>query len=109
MCKYIVVKGRNTVVGRAGCEYAIFDIVSFCDSLKPKELETAMRKYVFRQLVHVDNKSASHIRHDTWCRRRHILKHDGSILVKGIKVWDHESGLFYGFIPENEIANYTAE
>jgi len=99
MSRYLVIKGRNLTPGKSGCDYSIIDIVDFSDFLSKKDLETQMRKYVFRKLVDVDNKRAKDLRTDTWCRRRHILKYDGSILVSNIKIWDHESGIFHGFVP----------
>ena len=99
MTKFVVVKGRNTVVGKAGCEYTIFDTVDFPFTKSKKVLENQMRKYVFRNLYEIDNKRAKDIRHDTWCRRRHIMKYDGTILIPNIKIFDHDDGTFYGFIP----------
>lgn len=99
MSRYVVIKGRNVIVGKSGCDYSIFDIVDFPEFKSSKLMENQMRKYVFRKLFEIDNKQAKDIRHDTWCRRRHIMKYDETILIKNIKIFDHESGIFYGFIP----------
>jgi hypothetical protein len=103
MCKFVVVKGRNVIVGKAGCEYSIFDKVEFSDVLHQNGLENEMRKYVYRKLYEIDNKKAKDIKKNTWCRNRHILKYDGSVLIESIKVFDYFDGTFYGFIPVQDL------
>jgi len=108
MSLYVVVKGRNVLPGKTGCDFSIFDIIEFSEFKIKNDLEKEMRKYVFRKLYEVDNKKAKTLRNDTWCRRRHISKYDGNILLKNIKIWDHESGIFYGFIPVNSFFEYRS-
>lgn len=99
MLRFIVVKGRNLVPGRAGCDYSIFDRVSFPETLGVKEQEEQMRKYVFRKFYEVDNKNAARLKENVFCRRRNIILNDGEIFAEKIKIFDHEDGTFYGFIP----------
>ena len=106
MSRYVVVKGRNVIVGKQGCDFSIFDIIELSEFLSKKQLENQMRKYAFRKLYEVDNKKAKDLRNDTWCRRRHILRYDDSILIKSIKIIDHSDGTFYGFIPVKSFSEY---
>lgn len=99
MSRYIVIKGRNLVPGRAGCDYSIFDRVSFSEFASVKDQEEQMRKYVFRKFYEVDNKNAARLKDNVFCRRRNIILNNGEIFAEKIKVFDHEDGTFYGFIP----------
>jgi hypothetical protein len=96
--KFVVIKGRNLFVGIHGLQYEIFDTVTF--ECKEEQVTDLQRKYVYRKLHTVDNKSNPlSFRRKVYCRRRHILKHDGSIFADRIKLFDHEDGTYYGFIP----------
>ena len=96
--KFVVIKGRNLMVGKHGLQYEIFDTVTFdCKELK---VLNEQRKYVYRKLFMVDNKkNPLSFRRKVSCRRRHILKHDGSIFADRIKIFDYDDGTYYGFIP----------
>lgn len=95
--KFIVIKGRNTVVGKHGLEYEIFDTVTFdCKEIK---VQTEQRKYVYRKLFYVDQKHKPlRFRRDVYCRRRHLLMNDNKVFAT-IKIFDYQDGTFYGFIP----------
>ena len=96
--KFVVIKGRNLVVGRHGLHYEIFDTVTF--DCKEQNVTNEQRKYVYRKLFTVDSKSNPlSFRRKVACRRRHILKYDGSIFADRIKIFDYDDGTFYGFIP----------
>lgn len=96
--KFIVLKGKNTTPGKAGTQYVIFDTVEFiCEEEK---LENEQRKYAFRKFYEVDNKkNPQKLRDDVFCRRRHILLGDGSVFASRVKIFDHEDGTYYAFVP----------
>lgn len=96
--KFVVIKGRNTVVGKHGLHYEIYDTVNFiCGE---KELQKYQRRYVYYKLHHVDHKTKPlRFRRSVICRRRHLLKGDGSIFADKVKIFDHQDGTYYGFIP----------
>jgi hypothetical protein len=96
--KFIVIKGRNTVVGKYGLHYEIYDTVNFICS--EKELQKFQRRYVYYKLYHVDHKlKPIRFRRDVNCRRRHLLKGDGTIFAEKVKIFDYQDGTYYGFIP----------
>lgn len=95
--KFIVIKGRNTVVGKHGLQYEIFDTVIF--DCKDSKLQNEQRKYVYRKLFFVDQKHKPlRFRREVTCRRRHLLMGDNSIFAT-IKIFDFNDGTYYGFIP----------
>ena len=96
--KFVVIKGRNTVVGRHGLLYEIYDTVTFdCDE---KDIQKLQRKYVYRNLFYADHKyKPLRFRRDVTCRRRHLMKGDGSIFAEKVKIFDFVDGTYYGFIP----------
>lgn len=95
--KFIVIKGRNTVVGKHGLHYEIFDRVVF--DCKESKISTEQRKYVYRKLFYVDQKHKPlRFRRDVTCRRRHLFLGDNSIFAT-IKIFDFQDGTYYGFIP----------
>ena len=96
--KFIVIKGRNTVVGKHGLHYEIFDKVTFTCS--DEQVLSSQRKYVYRKLYYVDGKKHPlRFRRDVFCRRRHLLLGDNNIFASGIKIFDYQDGTYYGFIP----------
>ena len=96
MSKFIVLRGKNSTPGTRSTTYEIFDTVKFDPK---KDLQTQMRKYVFRKF-HEAGKSAWNLRKDVFCRRRHIILQDGKIFAEGIKIFDHEiTNEYFGFVP----------
>ena len=96
--KFVVIKGRNTVVGRHGLHYEIFDTVTF--DCKESNVQREQRRYVYHKLFYVDNKTRPlTFRREVTCRRRHLMKGDNSIFANAIKIFDHNDGTYYGFIP----------
>ena len=95
--RFVVIKGKNTIVGRHGLQYEIFDTINFvCED---ENLQKSQRKYVYRKLFYVDRKlKPLRYRRDVTCRRRHITKHTGDIFAT-IKIFDFADGTYYGFIP----------
>ena len=51
MAKYIVLKGRNIIVGKSGCEYTIFDAITLPDCLSEKALKDEMNPMFMRSYV----------------------------------------------------------
>jgi hypothetical protein len=96
MCKFLVVKGRNTTPGTASTSYEIFDKVTFDPK---KDLENQMRKYAYRKFYE-NGKKAKNLRSDIFCRRRHIILGNGEIFAERIKIYDDSlTNLYFGFIP----------
>ena len=96
MSKYIVLHGKNFTPGTAGTSYTIFDVVKFDPK---KDLTTQMRKYSFRKFFE-SGKSAWRLKREVFCRRRHIVLHNGKIFAEGIKIFEHElTNEYYGFVP----------
>lgn len=97
--KFVVLKGKNVVPGRAGTEYVIFDTVEF--DCPESELENEQRKYSYRKFYEVDGKNPRKLKEDVFCRRRHVLLGDGSIFAPKNKIFDHEDGTYYAFVPQS--------
>lgn len=96
--KFIVIKGKNDFVGVPGLRYEIFDKFEICCELD--DLQSQQRKYVYKQLFYIDKiKNPLSYRRRVWCRRRHILMKNDEIFSERIKIFDFDSGIFYGFIP----------
>ena len=94
---FVVIKGKNNVVGKHGLLYEIFDTVNFV--CLDSDLQKAQRQYVFRKLYYVDHKlKPLRYRRDVTCRRRHLIKYDGDVFTT-IKIFDFADGTYYGFIP----------
>ena len=96
MCKFVVLSGRNYTPGTAGVFYEIYDTVSFDPK---KDIENQIRKYSYRYF-YIKGKRANKLRTEVFCRRRHILKGDGSVFAEKVKVFDHEDGSFLAFVPK---------
>lgn len=96
MCKYVILSGRNYTPGTAGVSYEIFDTVTFDPK---KDIENQMRKYSYR-FFYNKGKNARKLRQEVFCRRRHILKGNGSIFAERVKIFDHEDGTFLAFVPK---------
>lgn len=96
MTKFVVVHGINSIPGRAGVSYEIYDVVEFKNST---DIEDDMREYVIAKSVE-QGKSLKRLEEDLFCRRRHILLNDGTVFAPKIKVFDNEmTNEFFGFIP----------
>lgn len=96
MSKFIVVHGVNSIPGRAGVSYEIYDVVEFKNS---QDIEDDMRNYVINKSVE-QGKNPKRLEEDLFCRRRHIVLHDGTIFAPKIKVFDNEmTNEFFGFVP----------
>lgn len=96
MPKFIVVHGTNSIPGRAGVSYEIYDVVEFLNST---DIEDDMREYVINKFVE-QGKSIKKLEEDLFCRRRHIILHDGTIFAPKIKIFDNAmDNQFFGFIP----------
>jgi len=95
--KFIVIKGRNTMVGKHGLNYEIFDTLTL--DCKESKISTEQRKYVYHKLFYVDQKHKPlRFRRDVTCRRRHLLMGDNRVFST-IKIFDFQDGTYYGFIP----------
>ena len=96
MCKFVVITARNFTVGTNGICYEIYDTVTFDPK---KDLGNQMRKYAYRYIYN-KGKNPRKFKEELFCRRRHILKGDGSIFAERIKIWEHcMSNELIGFIP----------
>ena len=96
MCKFVVLRGKNTTPGTAGTSYEIYDTVKFDDT---KDLETQMRKYSFLQFYNT-GKRAWRLRNEVFCRKRNIYLKDGTLFAEKIKIYDHEvSNEYFAFVP----------
>jgi hypothetical protein len=97
MCKFVVVFGKNNTPGTSGTRYEIYDTVVFDPK---KDIENQMRKYAYRQFFS-QGKRAWKLRNEVFCRRRHVVLHNGTIFAERIKIFDHEvSNEYFGFIPQ---------
>ena len=47
----------------------------------------------------MDGKALDSHNEAVWCRRRNIVGYDNKLLVSKVKVFDHDDGTFYGFLP----------
>ena len=96
MSKFIVLHGTNSIPGRAGTSYEIYDVVDFKNST---DIEDDMREYVINKSVE-QGKSLKKLEEDLFCRRRHIILHDGTIFAPKVKVFDNEmTNEFFAFVP----------
>ena len=97
MCKFLVLAGKNNTPGTAGTSYVIHDTVTFDPK---KDIEDQMRKYAFRQFFN-KGKDPWKLREDVFCRRRHIMKTDGTIFAEKVKIFDHETtNEYFAFVPK---------
>ena len=98
--KFIVLKGKNSTPGTAKTSYVIFDTVEFiCEK---NRLENEQRRYAYRKFYEVDGKrNPWKLRDDVFCRRRHIFLGDNSIFAERVKIFDHEDGTYYAFVPQS--------
>jgi hypothetical protein len=97
MCKFLILVGKNSIPGTAGTSYNIHDAVTFDPK---KDIENQMRKYAYRYFYNKGRK-AKLLRKEVFCRRRHIIKGDGSIFAERIKIFDHETTNEYvAFVPK---------
>lgn len=95
--KFVVIKGKNTVVGKHGLQYEIYDTITF--KCEDSEILKLQRKYVYHNLFYVDNKHKPlRFRRDCTCRRRHLMMRNNKIFAT-IKIFDFADGTFYGFVP----------
>ncbi len=106
MTKFIVLHGINSIPGRAGVSYEIYDVVEFKNSV---DIEDEMREYVIKKYVE-QGKSLKRIEEDLFCRRRHILLHDGTVFAPKIKVFDNEmSNEFHAFVPVEAFVSFKGD
>lgn len=96
MCKFVIIHAKNWTVGTNGICYEIHDTVTFDPK---KDLENQMRKYSYR-FFYDKGRNPLKLRNEIFCRKRHILKGDGSIFAEKIKIFENEStNELLGFIP----------
>ena len=93
MKKFIVIRGRRTIVGSINCDYKISDVIILNPSF---DFEDQMREYVNH--IFSDEK-VNFNKDDISCRRKNIVLDDGRIFAERIKVFDHEDNSYFGFIP----------
>lgn len=97
--KFIVIKGKNNIVGKHGLVYEIYDTITI--KCSDSDVQKEQRKYVYHNLFYVDNKHKPlRFRRDVTCRRRHLMMKNNKIFAT-IKIFDFEDGTYYGFIPAN--------
>lgn len=96
MTRYVVLHGTNSIPGRAGVTYEIYDLI---DMRSSKDIEDDMREYVLNKSVE-QGKNREKIEEDLFCRRRHIILHDGRILAEKTKIFDNSmTNEFFCFVP----------
>lgn len=103
MSKFIVIKGRNPIVGLVKCDYSIFDVVTFTAD---KEITELMKDYVCYKLTEsyktVDETELT-------CRRKNIMLGDGRIFAESVKVFDYYKTFeYFGFIPVERFMEYES-
>lgn len=102
MSRYVILHGVNSIPGRAGVNYEIFDVIDITNS---KDLEEDMRQYVIGKYIE-QGKSLEKIEEDLFCRRRNIILHDGKTLAERTKVFDNcMTNEFFCFLPVESFNN----
>lgn len=96
MCKFIILNGKNFTPGTAGTSYIIYDTITFDPK---KDIENQMRKYSYRQFYR-KGKNPFKLRKEIFCRRRHIIKNDGSFFAERVKIFESEqTNEYFAFVP----------